>query len=99
MIIRRDVGAIKVEIVMTERELYEAYEEQRMLFDIQDCENYFDNNYYEEEWYPLNADVRNALIEDAANELRRNLDKYDMHFEYAIGEAFRTAIPRYILNP
>ena len=99
MVITRDTGMIKLEIRLTSDELYAAYAEQQHLFDLQDCESHFDNEYCEENWYPVDNCMRDSIIEETADELRRNINKYDMDFEHAISDAFAYVIPKYILYP
>lgn len=75
------------EIELTSTELFDAYVEQEHLFDIQNIINNMVNNLSEDEYEKL-KDNRD-FIEYAADELRRNQDKYDMDFEYALPEAIR----------
>lgn len=74
------------EIELTKEELFNAYLEQENLFDVENIEDnmecYFDED--EVEMFKDNKD----FIEEAANELRRNQDKYGMDYENAIREAF-----------
>lgn len=45
--------------------------------------------------YDLLKDNRN-FIEDVASELRKNLDKYNMDYEYAIRDAFNVIKLKYL---
>lgn len=82
------------EIELTREELFNAYMEQENIFDIQNIEDNMEN-YLEESEYDLLKDNK-VFIEDAASELRRNQDKYDMDFENAIREAFEETKLRYL---
>ena len=93
-IIREIIGQ-NVEIELTKDELFTAYCEQQEIFDISSCANYLDSNYQDEAWYSTMTDEkRRELLKEAAAELRRNIDKYDMYFEYAMSAAFVEAIAR-----
>lgn len=52
-------------------------------------------NYLEESEYDLLKDNK-QFIEDAASELRRNQDKYDMDYENVIREAFEETKLKYL---
>lgn len=97
MVIRRKVGDVVIEVTLTPDELSAAYFEKQALFDKEDCQSHFENNYCEEEWWPVSKDTRECIVERAAWIMRKNIDKYDMSFEYAIADAFACAIPEFIL--
>ena len=84
------------EIELTREELFNAYMEQENIFDIQNIEDNMEN-YLEESEYGLLKDNK-EFIEEAASELRRNQDKYDMDFENAIREAFKETKLKYLKN-
>ena len=93
MTITRHIDGMTIGIELTKDELFTAYCEQQEIFDISSCANHLDSNYQDEAWYPnLTEEKRRELLEEAAAELRRNIDKYDMHFDYAMSEAFKEAI-------
>lgn len=95
MTISREINGQMMEIELTKGELFSAYREQERAFDLASCDDYLDDTYRDEEWYStLDEEKRNELLENAADELRRNIDKYDMDFEYAMSDAFCTAIAR-----
>lgn len=82
------------EIELTKDELFKAYMEQENIFDIQNIEDNMEN-YLEEPEYDLLKDNK-EFIEETANELRRNQDKYDMDYENAIREAFDETKLKYL---
>lgn len=82
------------EIELTKDELFNAYMEQENIFDIQNIEDHMEN-YLDESEYDLLKDNK-EFIEEAANELRRNQDKYDMDYENSIREAFEEVKLKYL---
>lgn len=95
MKIIREVNGKNVEIELTKDELFSAYCEQEREFDYASCDDYLEENYRDKEWYAvLTVEQRENLVGEAASELRININKYDMDFEYAISEAFTRAIER-----
>lgn len=95
MIIKRIINGEEAEIELTKDELFNAYCEQQYEFDVQSCNDYYDCMYWDEDWYDDRA-VRENVIEEATMNLRKNIDKYEMSFDYAIAEAFTDAIREYI---
>ena len=95
MIIKRIINSKEMEIELTKEEIYEAYCEQEHKWDIKSCEEYYDCMYYDEDWYN-DENIRKCIIEEASMRLRRNINKYDMSFEYAIAEAFTDTILNHI---
>jgi len=81
------------EIELTREELFNAYIEQENIFDIQNIEDNMEK-YLNESEYKLLKDNK-EFIEDAASELRKNQDKYDMDFVNAIREAFEETKLKY----
>lgn len=73
------------EFELTRGELFDAYMEQRWLFAVQNIEMNMEN-YLEDEEYEILKDNR-EFIEDAAHELIRNEDKYDMDYSEALKDA------------
>ncbi len=82
------------EIELTSEELFNAYLEQEHLFDVQNIEDNMES-YLEQEKVDMLKDNKD-FIEDAANELRRNQDKYDMDYESAIKQAYRDTKRKYL---
>ncbi len=85
MKIVRIVGGVKMEFILSDNELYNAYEEQQHLFDLEDVKGYFDG-YSEEDCkreYGLSSSEVEDRLDEIAYEMRRNIDKYDMDWYYA----------------
>ena len=76
-------------IILTEQELFLAYEEQENIYDM---ENVRENMkaYLTSESY-LKLKENQNFIEEAAYLLRTYLDKNNMTYEYAISEAIKDA--------
>ena len=99
MTIKRVINGSEVEIELTANELRDAYSEQEHLWDIDICSTYFDELLAYEDWDDkVDDETRTNIIEDAAIEYRRNINKYGMTHEYAISYAFNDVIPNYIDN-
>jgi len=98
MTIKRTINGAEVEIELTENELFNAYCEQQYKWDIDSCrDNLHSGIYNGENWYKnLDKETENNIIEDAAYHLRRNIDKYDMNYDYAMDDAFVVAIANQI---
>lgn len=97
MKIKRIINSSEVEIELTKDELFNAYCEQEHEWDVETCDDYFTNGYGEEEWYDtLSSKTKENIVNEAASTMRRYINKYDMTFEYAIGEAFVDTIKHYI---
>lgn len=81
------------EIKLTKEELHKAYIEQQHILDMSyiklNIENYLDEDEYEK------LRDNQEFIEDAAYELRENLDRWGMEFDYAIKDAIETTSIRY----
>jgi len=95
MKVQRTINKDTFSFELTPDELYEAYFEQRDKFDIEDVISYgelFSQNEFEEE-FGCSYEYFLSLKEEIANEMRRNMDKYDMPFcharEYAVKEVIR----------
>lgn len=82
------------EIELTREELFNAYLEQENLFDVQNVEDNMEC-YLDEDEFNILKDNK-VFIEETANELRRNQDKYDMDYENAIREAFEETKLKYL---
>ena len=81
------------EIELTKEELNEAYEEQQHILDIQNIQSNIEHYLDEDEYEQLRDNQE--FIEDAAYELRENLDRYGMEFDYAIKDAIETTSIQY----
>ena len=82
-----------VTITLTRDELARAYREYEIEMDQECCEDYLDMTYWDEAWYKnLSKELREEIVETAADYLRKNLDKYEMSFDYAISDAFDVAL-------
>lgn len=91
--IKRVIHGEEVVIELTGNELFEAYIMQESIWDRDNCALYLDTIYADEEWYEnLNSETWDNLIEEAANQYRRNIDKYEMSHDYAISEAFNKVL-------
>lgn len=97
MTIKRTIHGTEVEIELTKDELFNAYCEQQDEWDIKNCEDYLNSGIYDgEAWYEdLNEETKTIIIEEAASQFRRNVDKYDMSYESAIDEAFSVVLCGY----
>ena len=85
MKISRAINGETKEFVLTKNELYNAFEEQQHIFDMEDVKSYFDG-YSEEDYlreYGLSSDAVKDRFGEIAYEMRRNIDKYDMDWHYA----------------
>lgn len=96
MTIARMINGKLVPITLTDSELYEAYAEQQFLFDRMDCEDMCVGLDDEElvECYGVTGEQFESLLDEMATEKRRNMDKYDMSWDFARDEAIRETIRR-----
>lgn len=76
-IVRSFCHGVSVEVELTANELYDAFREQQHQFDLQELESYIEADYTTEE--------REAI----AVEARRQVDHYDITFEFAVSEAVK----------
>lgn len=84
------------EIELTKDEIYQAYLEQESMFDLENIDLNMEV-YLSKEEYELLKDNKD-FMEEAAYELRRNQDKYDMDYEFALKEAFDTVKNSFLDN-
>lgn len=84
------------EIELTKDEIYQAYLEQESMFDLENIDLNMETHLSKEE-YELLKDNK-EFMEEAAYELRRNQDKYDMDYEFALKEAFDTVKNSFLDN-
>lgn len=94
MIITRSIGGKHLDFELTPDELYDAFREQEFLFDREDCKAVIDDLADDEifDTYGVTAEQFMAHLDDMAAEKRRNMNKYDMDWEYARDEAIRAVI-------
>lgn len=99
MVIRRQFGSAMKEITLTEAELRRAFYEQQQIFDKTDMEYHIEEV---EDWLLdeglLKEDIE--MLSDHAGELgeemRRNMDKYDMDWASAKDEALMWGIKLFV---
>lgn len=90
MTIRREIDGKEVQIELSARELSEAYLEQEHEYDIEDVQNRFDDMEDEEfAEHGMTREEAESHISEIAYNKRRNMDKYEMSWEYALDEAIR----------
>lgn len=89
MKINREINGKIYEFELTEQELYDAFAEQEFQFDLENVRNYFEDYTAEDfrDEYGITIEEAEEKFEDIAYQLRRNIDKYDMSFEYALPAA------------
>lgn len=96
MTIKRIVNGEELEFELTDNELTGAYFEQQYLFDIQDVRDAVIG--WEDDdvigVYGINMETFLKLSDEMAVEMRRNIDKYDMDWDYAREEAICSVIRR-----
>lgn len=89
MKIKREINGEEFEFELTPQELYDAFDEQEFKFDLESVRTYFedysDDDLYDD--YMMTREELEACFEDIATQLRRNMDKYGMSFEYALPTA------------
>ena len=76
-------------IILTEQELFLAYEEQKSIYDIENVRENMGTYLTAEQYVKLKGN--RSFIEEAAFLLRTYLDKNNMTYEYAIAEAIKDA--------
>lgn len=76
-------------IILTEQELFLAYEEQESIYDMENVRENMGTYLTAEQYVKLKGNK--SFIEEAAFLLRTYLDKNDMTYEYAIAEAIKDA--------
>ena len=98
MKIQREVNGQMMEFELTSGELFAAYCEQEHQYDVSDIrdklEGEMDRGEFEAEYgFPVELVLDNPdLLEEMADEKRRNQDKYDMDWEYARDDAIKSII-------
>ena len=89
MKIKRNIDGREIEIELTAHEMWDAYIEKQHQFDVEDIEDYFygcEDDELIEKYLKTGEEIK-QLYEAIANEMRRNIDKYDMDWQYAREEA------------
>lgn len=76
-------------IILTEQELFLAYEEQESIYDMENVRENMGTYLTAEQYVKLKGN--RSFIEEAAFLLRTYLDKNNMTYEYAIAEAIKDA--------
>ncbi len=76
-------------IILTEQELFLAYEEQKSIYDMENVRENMGTYLTAEQYVKLKGN--RSFIEEAAFLLRTYLDKNNMTYEYAIAEAIKDA--------
>lgn len=101
MKIQRELNGQMVELELTPEELTSAYYEQQHVFDIQDVRDKFEGETDPgeiKEQYGMSVDSilsNDSLLEEIADESRRNQDKYGMDWEYARDNAIKEVLERH----
>ena len=97
MKITRIINGINVEIELTSTEMLDAYCEKQTQFDKQDIQDLYNWLSPEEieSTYHITKEKLDAGLDEMAYELRRNIDKYDMHWDSARDEAFNDYLTKY----
>ena len=97
MKIQRTINGVKFSIELLPEELVAAYFEQQRKFDIEDIISYGEMFEQKELIDYLGCDYKTflSLKEEMAQEMRRNIDKYDMDWSSARDEAVRDVINRH----
>lgn len=76
-------------IILTEQELFLAYEEQESIYDMENVRENMGTYLTAEQYVKLKGN--RSFIEEAAFLLRTYLDRNNMTYEYAIAEAIKDA--------
>lgn len=85
MKIKRNVSGAEMEFELTQNEMYEAYYDQQHRFDVEDIKWWFldiSDEELAEDYGKTRAEIE-AMYDDIACEMRRNIEKYDMEWTYA----------------
>ena len=91
MTIIREIDGKTVRVELDWRELREAFYEQQAIFDCADMKNFITSRY---EDYPesfkdaygveLSEALKDDSLQSMAAHMRRNIDRYDVSWEYAV---------------
>lgn len=94
MKIKRTVNGKEMIFELTDNELFNAFEEQEHIWDVNAVEGYvslFDNDDYIETW-GITKEQYEELVDEMAYRMRRYVLKYEMSEEYAQDEAINDVI-------
>lgn len=97
MTIKREIDGKQYEFQLTDTELYLAFSEQQFQYDQDDVRDVlwaFDDDDLSESYGVTRAEFE-SLVGEMAVEMRRNIDKYDMSWQYARDEAVSEITRRY----
>lgn len=96
MVIKRTVNGVETEFELTFQERVNAYYEHQHYYDVMDVMDEVDYLSDEQflERYAVQKSAFMAIIDDVADEMRRNIDKYDLHWSFARDEAIAWGIRR-----
>lgn len=96
MTIKRAINGEEFAFELTKDELFNAYLEQEFIFDKENVAGYLESlgSDWTEDNYGLSLDEAMQYVDDIASELRRNIDKYEMGFDYAIDEALKFVLSK-----
>ena len=94
MKIIREINGEKKTFELTDEEMLLAYYEQQAIFDVQDIKDTVSG--WSDEWnqdtYHVSSKEFFDMAEEAALEMRRNINKYDMEWSYARDQAITDVI-------
>ena len=97
MIIHRTIDDKTYEFTLTSHELFQAFEEQEHIFDVDDCEDVicgWDDGLVMD-CFGVHADQFAELIDEIAWEKRRLQVKYDMSWDEARDTAIDTVLDKH----
>lgn len=86
-------------ITLTKQEVYEAYQEKEFEYDRQDILNELEDRKAADEQNICGVPysfITESMIDEMASEKRRQMDKYDVSWDYARDEAIREIIEKAI---
>lgn len=95
MKIKRKVGRQEMEFELTDHELFDAYYEQQFIFDYEAVRGFFESFSDDKlkDYYGMPFAKLEPYFEAVATEMRRQMDKYDVDYEYALTEAISSELP------
>lgn len=99
MVIKRQFGSAMKEIELTEAELRRAFYEQQRIFDKTDMEYHIEEVedwLLDEGFLKENIEMLSDHAEELGEEMRRNMDKYDMDWDSAKDEALKWGIKFFV---
>lgn len=84
-------------ITLTGQEVYEAFREKEFEYDRQDIQDELENREAEDAQNICGVPcsfITESMIDDMASEMRRQIDKYDVSWDYARDEAIQEIIEK-----